>query len=194
MYKAYNLTVPEDHFEDVSHVSTSLIDANRARVRQNIKDFFENETIDATALEQEWFGPSQPHVFLSHSHKDARFAAVFAEVLSKHLGITCFSDSFVWGYSDDLLDQIDREFCKSAQGNTFDYAKRNRSTSHVHMMLAAALAKMIDQAECVIFLNTPNSIVTKEFINGGEAATASPWIYHELLLTKCRVPSDRRRV
>lgn len=185
MYKAYNLIVPEKTLDqDFTKVPTKLTDDSRVRVRKNIKDFFDNETIDATALEQEWFGPTQPHIFLSHSHKDAALAAVLAEMFSKFLGISCFIDSFVWGYADDLLDQIDHNFCKSESGSTFDYAKRNRSTSHVHTMLSAALAKMMDRAECVIFLNTPNSIVTKDFIAGGEATTASPWIYNELLLTR----------
>jgi len=185
MYKAYNLTVPEETLlQDFASVTTKLTDENRVKVRKNIKEFFQNETVDAAALEQEWFGPMRPHVFLSHSHKDAAFAGVVAEMLSQRLGVSCFIDSFVWGYSDNLLDQIDRNFCKSENGKTFDYAKRNRSTSHVHMMLAAALAKMMDRAECAIFLNTPNSIVTKDFIAGGEATTASPWIYNELLLTK----------
>lgn len=185
MYKAYNLIVPEKTFDQYfSTVSTTLTDQNRRRVRKNIKDFFDNEKIDAAALEQEWFGPTEPQIFLSHSHKDAAFAAALAEEFSAHLDVSCFIDSFVWGYSDELLDQIDRNFCKSESGATFDYAKRNRSTSHVHTMLSAALAKMIDRAECVIFLNTPNSIVTKDFIAGGQATTASPWIYNELLLTK----------
>ena len=77
---------------------------------------------------------------------------------------------------------------------TFDYQKRNRSTSHVHMMLSAALAKVMDRAECIIFLNTPNSIVTEDFITSGKVMTASPWIYNELLLTRLLKSSPPRRI
>lgn len=47
------------------------------------------------------------------------------------------------------------------------------------MMLASALTMMIDKAECVIFLNTPNAVSTEEIID----KTESPWIYYETVMT-----------
>ena len=44
------------------------------------------------------------------------------------------------------------------------------------MMLANALAMMIDKSECFIFLNTPNSI--DPFLEMDK--TKSPWIYSEI--------------
>ena len=61
-------------------------------------------------------------------------------------------------------------------------------------MLSAALAKVMDHAECIIFLNTPNSIITKDFIGSGKVLTASPWIYNELLLTRLLKSRPPRRV
>jgi len=194
MYRAYSLTIPEIHGKNFIGSSTNLIDTNRAKVRRNIKNFFSNGVIDAEALEKEWFGPTTPHIFLSHSHKDVDLAAGFAEMLWAKFGITCFVDSFVWGYCDELLKQIDTKFCKSESGSTFDYARRNRSTSHVHMMLSAALAKVMDRAECIMFLNTPNSIITEDFIQGEKTFTASPWIYNELLLTRLLNPKLPSRI
>ena len=55
----------------------------------------------------------------------------------------------------------------------YDYNKRNYSTSHVHMMLSTALTMMMDEAECVIFLNTPNALSTKDIVH----KTESPWIF-----------------
>lgn len=63
---------------------------------------------------------------------------------------------------------------------SYSYAKRNYSTSHVHMMLSISLMKMIDQTECLLFIDTPNSLNTKELIE----ATNSPWIFAEIALSQ----------
>jgi len=194
MYKAYNLTITEAQAKTFSLSSATLVSANKTKVRRNIRDFFSSDSVDAEALEREWFGIEKPHIFLSHSHKDLDLAAGLSEMLWERFGITCFVDSFVWGYCDELLNQIDKKFCLSQAKVTFDYQKRNRSTSHVHMMLSAALAKVMDHAECIIFLNTPNSIITKDFIGSGKVLTASPWIYNELLLTRLLKSRPPRRV
>ncbi len=105
-------------------------------------------------------------------------------------GITCFIDSCAWGYVDNLLKMIDDKYCvkgkekeeDKASGKTYSYNKRNQSTAHVHMILNTALQKMIDKTECLIFLNTPNSIITDNMFD--EDYTASPWIYSELSFSK----------
>ena len=48
------------------------------------------------------------------------------------------------------------------------------------MMLSTALSMMIDNVECVMFLNTPNSVTPKDTID----KTESPWIYSEIAMTK----------
>lgn len=49
------------------------------------------------------------------------------------------------------------------------------------MMLAIALTEMIDNTECVFFLNSPESISSQDTIVN---KTKSPWIYHELITTR----------
>ncbi len=100
------------------------------------------------------------------------------------MGIEPFVDSLVWGNSASLLQNIDNKFCLDEKKEYYVYQRRNYSTSHVHMMLASALAETIDRADAVIFLNTPNSIEAKSAKNAGDDVTASPWIYHELVTTK----------
>ena len=55
------------------------------------------------------------------------------------------------------------------------------------MMLSTALTEMMDNTECVIFFNTPNSINMSEEIDKIKRekgkTTVSPWIYHELSMT-----------
>jgi hypothetical protein len=93
----------------------------------------------------------------------------------------------VWGYCDDLLRQIDDEHCKNNNGNIYDYDCRNYTTSHVHMMLSTALTEMIDNTECIMFYNTPNSVSLVDDLkiikNEKKKVTLSPWVYHELAMT-----------
>lgn len=64
---------------------------------------------------------------------------------------------------------------------------------HANMILASALTQMIDECECVFFLNTDNSVIRgSDAINGNE--TYSPWIYHEVFTTSIirrRTPTER---
>lgn len=57
------------------------------------------------------------------------------------------------------------------------------------MLLSMALTKMIDKCECLIFLNTPNSISRENTME----KTYSPWIYHEIGISKVikRTKPDR---
>ena len=141
-------------------------------------------SLDATAIEADWFPGVNAQVFLSHSHQDKDAVLRFAGFLYQNYRITSFIDSTVWGYANDLLKQIDDKYCvqctKPNGGHTYDYDKRNYSTAHVHMMLQGALAKMINRCEALIFINTPNSLDMKDI--GKESATSSPWIYSELLM------------
>ena len=98
--------------------------------------------------------------------------------------INAFVDSCAWGFSDDLLRLVDNKFCWSEKSGFYIYEKRNRSTSHVHMMLSTALMMMIDKAECIFFLNTPSSLLPSDTIGDSVGTTASPWIYSEVAMTK----------
>ena len=49
------------------------------------------------------------------------------------------------------------------------------------MILNGALMKMMDSTECLIFLDTPNSLKTRDVCS---VTTNSEWIYSELLMSK----------
>lgn len=156
--------------------------------KKNLSAFIkENGTIDGTAMQKEWFNQVKADVFLSHSHKDIENVKTFAGWLKAEFGLETFIDSCVWGYCDNLLNQIDNNYCKNDNENTYNYTRRNYSTSHVHMMLSVSLAKMMDSTECVIFLNTPNSINWQDELSNlkenNSYKTLSPWIYDELAMT-----------
>ena len=146
--------------------------------------------LSASAIETDWFPQIESHVFISHSRADQAIATKLASILKDSFGINSFVDSIVWGYADNLLKSIDDTYCRNQNGKTYNYAKRNKSTAHVHMILQSALAKMMDRSECVLFLNTPNSININELDH--EETTSSPWLYNELLMAnilRIQIPS-----
>ena len=159
-----------------------------AQAKESLKKFiYKNGQIDGSALQEHWFTIEKADIFLSHSHKDINKVKAFADWLYDTFGLTSFIDSCSWGYCDDLLQEIDDEYCKNKSGDTYNYQLRNYTTSHVHMMLSSALSQMIDNTECIIFFDTPNSIVLKDELanvkKGDKQATLSPWIYHELSMS-----------
>ncbi len=203
MYSKFNYT-PSDYFYNKSlnrHLTSGnrLYDRNEQLSKTALKDFlFKNESIDGTALKNQWFKVEKADIFLSHSHDDIEKVKAFSGWLYDKFGLTSFIDSSVWGYCDELLKLIDDTYCKNEDGSTYNYKLRNYSTSHVHAMLSSAISEMINKAECIIFFNTPNSIVLKDEINKvkeyKKEYTKSPWIYYELSMTqmiKKTLPSRR---
>jgi hypothetical protein len=138
--------------------------------------------VDGTKLINDWFPDYQADVFISHSHNDVRTAKRLACWLEKEFGLTTFIDSTVWGNANDLLEKIDKKYCvlkreKDGSIASYNYQIRNFTTSHIHMMLSTALNDVIHSTECIIFMNTPESLKINEVEN---KKTVSPWIYSEL--------------
>lgn len=165
---------------------------NKNAISDKLHNFIPNNgKIDGTNIQNSWFPTIDADVFISHAHSDENIALTLAGWLWCRFRLTSFVDSCVWGYSNDLQKIIDEQFCKKGY-NSNSYESRNFSTSHVHMMLASALTIMIDSAECLFFLNTPSSLSVSDI----EDKTCSPWIYHELTISKYirkRFPTRHKR-
>jgi len=185
MFRGFDLRVGNKYsFSTWKNVGVEEHSQKNLRCFEGLEAYTRRQVIDGKRVSDDWFGAVSADVFLSHSHGDQSLAISIAGFLKEHFGLSCFIDSLVWGNSGKLNRQIDDVYCMSENGTTFDYDKRNYSTSHVHMMLASALTEMIDSCECVIFLNTPKSIDATHSESLGLQVTASPWIYHELMATK----------
>jgi hypothetical protein len=183
MFRGYNLTLGDIDFSDYVDEGRNIHEQNKESVRTKLESFQdENGQLVASEIIANWFPPVKVNVFLSHSHKDEATVIGLAGFLHEELGLTSFIDSCIWGYSAELLRLIDEEYCYQPSRNTYSYDKRNRSTSHVHMMLSTALSKMIYSSECIMFVNTPHSISPQEYITSG-GTTDSPWIYTEISMT-----------
>lgn len=143
----------------------------------------DNDEFDGDLVREKWFPQLHCDIFISHSHQDKDMAIALAGWLKHTFNLKSFIDSTVWDYCDKLQKQLDDKYCKT-DNDLYDYQKRNKTTSHVHIMLTSALTKMLDRTECIFFLNTNNSIQNQRIVNNKQVSdTYSPWIYHELLMS-----------
>lgn len=193
MYKAFKINgndietdLSDELYNEFYSAGEELYSDFKNEIEKNLENFKNADgALDGKKLTAEWFPLIKSDVFISHSHKDIDTVLLIAGFLYKTQGVKSFIDSCIWGYADDLLHIIDDEYCLKPSGS-YSYEKRNYSTSHVHMMLTIALTKMIYNTECLLFLNTPNSIYPKDTIPGEkkEDETLSPWIHTEIEMTK----------
>ncbi len=181
MYIGFELNILNSSFPDYYQVGKTIYDENKRTIKLELNKFLlPNGSLDGSKMQENWFPQVKADIFISHSHADESLAIRLAGWLYVEFGLIAFIDSCIWGYSNDLLKSIDNEYCQNSNAETYNYQKRNFSTSHVHMMLSTALTMMIDKTECIFFLNTPNSITASEVIS----KTKSPWIYSEIATTK----------
>ncbi len=188
MFRAFELTIDDakltmDWFRKCAIYGKNKISAENSMLKEWLREFISHETIDGTALTERFFPTLHSDVFLSYSHNDSDLAYMVAGMLSSCLKLSVFIDSQFWGGADELLKEIDNKYCHQGDSKTYSYEKRNYSTSHVHAMLSSAIIKAMDQAEIIIFLNTPNSVpnIARTIDDGGYDYTLSPWIYEEML-------------
>ena len=157
------------------------------RLRANINlDTIKQALINGTRLQEEWFPSefydSQFKVFISHAHKDETTVKKLAGYLKKHFGIHSFIDSLYWGYVKDLQQSLDDYYASYMRDGKkyYDYNTCNFLSANVHIMLSMALMKMMDACECLIFVDSDNSL----YYTKGAVGTPSSWIYEELGFSK----------
>ena len=147
MYRGFKL--PELSFNNENEyyeIGNTLFNALEKLAQESLKYYISTDgVLDGGKMMEDWFPAIEAHVFISHSHNDRDMAITLAGSLKKNFGIISFIDSCIWGFANDLLKIIDQKYCKLQGTNSYSYDLRNFSTSHVHMMLSTALAKMIDK-------------------------------------------------
>lgn len=192
MFRGFNLVLNKN-LSEFKSIGEELNASNRAAVKKAFDLFIEKDgVINGSQLQEYWFPQVLADIFISHSHQDRDMATSFAGWLSKTFKLKPFIDSCVWGYADNLLEQINNKYCKNSDGK-YDYEKIMNSASHVHMMLVSALGTMIDNTECLVFLNTPNSISAQTVVS----KTQSPWLYMEIAtsgIIRRKYPQSHRQI
>ena len=95
-------------------------------LRQRLKDLVQQtltekiiggDVIDATLLQNNWFPEVNADIFISHSHSDKDGARYLALWLRQTFDLVAFIDSDIWGYADNLLEQIDDHYCYKKDRN-----------------------------------------------------------------------------
>lgn len=192
MYRGFNLELDKDIFSDkeINYYSriaeTEISDSMKNFSHLYISIFKDKNILDAKQIMKEYFPQyNRFDIFLSHSHNDLNLALTIAGMLKKEFHLNVFVDSIVWKNCTDLLRSIDNEYCRIKKGS-YDYNKRNYSTSHVYLILMNSLNMMIDECETLFFLNTPNSISLEDNLDNLDDLdrTLSPWIFSEIQTSK----------
>ena len=150
MYRGFNLTLDFEN-DFFYQKGRTLNAANKLTVKRTLDSFISPDgSINGSKMQSNWFPQIDADIFISHSHRDEKMAITLAGWLDEIFGISTFIDSCIWGYSNDLLRQIDNKHCLNPSGETYSYEKRNNSTSHVHMMLSTALNMMMMKQRSVL--------------------------------------------
>lgn len=192
MYRGFQYEATKDNLE-YRGIAEKMFDKHVLDISKSLGNYLQNNNaLNATEMMDDWFPQIHCPVFISHAHADINKALTLAGKLKYHLKLDSFVDFCVWGYADHLLKLIDNKYCYDKANKVYRYEDRNFSTSHIHMMLASSLAMMIDKAECIFFLNTPNSLSLRNI----KSKTMSPWIYHELAVCNLirKQPPERHKL
>ena len=170
-----------------------MLEADRTTVQNKLDEYLLSDgSLDGSKMQEDWFPQIEADVFISHSHRDEDLAFGLAGWLYENLGLTSFVDSAVWGYAPNLEKKLLRIYSHYSDQEDYDDLK-NFASAHVQMMLSVALTQMIDNTECLFFLNTPSSISIDAPIDG---TTPSPWIYSEISMSRLirkRLPKRYKR-
>ncbi|MDE6990058.1 MAG: toll/interleukin-1 receptor domain-containing protein [Lachnospiraceae bacterium] len=168
-------------------IGESHLDDQKALSESDLRTYVRKRELDGTKIQNEWFPQIEADIFISHSRADQQLACALAGWIYETFGLSCFIDSNVWGYSDDLLDEMNDRLSgkrpdKDGDGYLYRLESCNQVSAHVNAMLSIALQKMIDKVEAVFVLNTEHSVT----VHDGEKMnrTYSPWIYSEIVCTE----------
>lgn len=193
MYTGFNLQLDQNAtifcdgvYEEFIEVGKQHLDNQEATYKMELKKYVRGKEIDGTKIQKEWFPQIEADIFISHSHKDEDLACALAGWIYENFGLKCFIDSNVWGYADELLEEMNEKLSHKRSdgkgGYLYNHQSCNQVSQHVNTMLSIALQKMIDKVEAIILLNTEQSIQVCS--DSGMNKTYSPWIYSEIICTQ----------
>ena len=184
MYRAFNVALESNKY--LGYVNTRQYENDKSISLQKLQKIINSrDIIQAWEIKKLLLPSKRYDIFISHSHKDLELAKGFANYLYLFFNVTCFIDSLYWGNIDELqneLNELHLTYDGVTKKSYYDYEKTLQVAKHADMILASALTEMIDNCECVFFLNTDSSVIRgTEAISKNE--TYSPWIYHEVCTT-----------
>lgn len=184
MHRAFNVKLDSNQY--LNYVNTKQYENDKSISLQKLRKIINSYNIIRAHEIKKLLLPSKHYdIFISHSHKDLELAKGLSNYLQLFFGVSCFIDSLYWGDIDELQEELNRMHLhedKATGKEYYDHQSTMEVAKHANMILASALTEMIDNCECVFFLNTDNSVISgSEAINKNK--TYSPWIYHEVFTT-----------
>ena len=194
MYTGFNLRIDKNasifegpnNYKRLQEIGENHLNDQKMVYENNLKNYVKQKEIDGTEIQNEWFPQINADIFISHSHNDKDLACALAGWINENFKLKCFIDSNVWGYSEELLDEMNGNLSNKRKdvngGYLYDHESCNQVSQHVNAMLSIALQKMIDKVEAVIVLNTDNAV--KVCSDTQMEKTYSPWIYSEIVCTQ----------
>lgn len=196
MYRAFNVKLDGFDWQQFSKHYNYNYNCLNLRCRDDLRKLINSShEISANKIKQLITPVSNYDIFISHSHKDINLAKGLAGYLEEYCKVSCFIDSLYWGNIDELLEEFNKKSLhedKATGKEYFDHQSTKEVAKHANMILASALTEMINNSECVFFLNTDNSVISgSDVINKNE--TSSPWIYHEIFITSIIYRRETRR-
>ena len=179
-----NIETIEDLRNDVPNTESATLNSTRKSFKKIIRPLIKpaggilnGSTIKDTYFPSTTLEGNNYDFFISHSHNNEEYAILLANWLERNYGCSCFVDSMIWKSADELLKAIDDIYCYKKHTKTYDYKKRNFTTSHVHAILSMALLDTIKNSQYCIFIESEESISLE---NGLRKRTFSPWLYEEI--------------
>ena len=184
MYRAFNVTLESNKY--LGYANAQQYENDKSISLQNLRRIINSkDMLQAYEIKKLLLPSKRYDIFISHSHKDLEIAKGLSGYLNALCGVSCFIDSLYWGNIDELQEELNRMHLHKDEATGkkyFDHQSTMEVAKHANMILASALTEMIDNCECVFFLNTDNSVIRgTEAISKNE--TYSPWIYHEVFTT-----------
>ena len=153
------------------------IELDKRKQREGIKQEImgdEDGFIDADTLMNACMPQVHEYdIFISHSHRDLKYAHRLADYILKRFGLRCFVDSDIWLNSEeDIQKPYDQ---MNMRGSSIKYDDVLKSSAHVHAMLSMSLLKMMDSCECCIFIDPEEEYIPMDSVS-------SAWIYEEVTM------------
>lgn len=194
MFAGFNLEINKHFFEskqksfqEYQKIGEEHLGAQGEGIENALSEYINNNIVDGSKIQKDWFPEVEADIFLSHSSADKELVNAIAGWLNDNFNLKCFVDSNIWCYAGNISEMLNSNYSnKRSDGNggyLYNHKRCLKVSEHVDTMLNIALQKMIDKCESVFLINTEKSI----HINSDSKSvdiTYSPWIYSELVCSE----------
>lgn len=179
MFAAFNLKMKKN-FDYYIDMGNEVYVRDRERVETEFNQFLKrNGNLKEASNQDDWFSHIKADIFIAHSPLDKGKALALSGWLQSKFKLNAYIDSSIWDPADSFLKKMDEKYEKHIN-ESYNPKKRHLCINHVYTLLSTALTHIMDNTECIIFLNPPSTVSTKEVMN----QTTSPWAYLELAISK----------